>query len=172
MFHRLASPWPSAIVAITQIIGHADLHGGGKFHLIAPAPQTDTIPISRYKRPRQSQNQPAEKCAMIERVAIRIIASFVVMLATGLSNSSQAQSPPRMPEGMSMWNLAPAKPHLVLRSPVESKKQSAHHPTIPYSEKLIQWKVPYAYGYFGATPRHHPVRSFGHQQAYTQWRFR
>ncbi len=114
----------------------------------------------------------SEFIVMTDRFYFRLIAFFVLALMAMLATSAKAQSQQMAPEGMGMWNKGKTPPHLVLRSPLELKKQSAKHPTIPYSQKLIRWKQPYAYGYFGARSRRHPMRSFGHQQAYTEWRFR
>ena len=72
-------------------------------------------------------------------------------------------------QGMGMWVSTPA-PHLVLRSPAPGKR---HHPaTIPHAVRTPIYKQPYAYGYFGAKPRRHYYRSFGHQESFTEWRLR
>lgn len=60
--------------------------------------------------------------------------------------------------------------YLVLdRSSSNHVGQKLHRQTAPV---LQQRQVnPYAYGWFGAKPHSHPHRSFGYQQAYTQWAF-
>ncbi|WP_145347834.1 hypothetical protein [Rosistilla ulvae] len=75
------------------------------------------------------------------------------------------------PAGLGIWNASPT-PHLVIRSPQKSSGLHAKSATIPQAVAVPVWKQPYAYGYFGAEPRRHPYRSFGHQQAFTEWRWR
>ncbi|WP_145122748.1 hypothetical protein [Rosistilla oblonga] len=75
------------------------------------------------------------------------------------------------PVGLGMW-AAPPAPHLVIRSPQKSSHLHHNSAIIPGATAVPVWKEPYAYGYFGAKPRQHPYRSFGHQQAYTEWRWR
>ncbi|QDV70158.1 hypothetical protein Poly24_38770 [Rosistilla carotiformis] len=75
------------------------------------------------------------------------------------------------PAGLGLWGVTPA-PHLVIRSPQKPSLLHSKSAVIPGAAAVPVWKEPYAYGYFGATPRQHPYRSFGHQQAYTEWRWR
>lgn len=111
-----------------------------------------------------------------------LASAFALLIACtfGAATPLQAQSPSNahLSEhaaaaiGVGMWAPAP-KPHLVIRPPIDPHA-SHHHKkaTIPFAVAEPVWKQPYAYGYFGVKPRRLPYRSFGHQQAFTEWRIR
>lgn len=112
----------------------------------------------------------------VKRFTISLFASVIVF---GCASVTMAQGPGIDPRsgyridqaGLGIWSAGPT-PHLVIRSPQKSSKLHSHAATIPNAAAAVVWKEPYAYGYFGTKPRQHPYRSFGHQQAYTEWRWR
>lgn len=67
------------------------------------------------------------------------------------------------------WDVGPHK-YLVLEKKSKLKhSRSAEQSPAPIIENRPV--SPYAYGWFGTKMNRHPHRSFGYQQAYTQWAF-
>jgi hypothetical protein len=67
------------------------------------------------------------------------------------------------------WDVGPQK-YLVLEKKSKLKHgRSAEQSPAPIIENRPV--SPYAYGWFGTKMNRHPHRSFGYQQAYTQWAF-
>lgn len=66
------------------------------------------------------------------------------------------------------WDVPPHR-YLVLQGTSSTSHRQKNQVRTPVLEKRPA--DPYAYGWFGAKMNRHPHRSFGYQQAYTQWSF-
>jgi hypothetical protein len=66
------------------------------------------------------------------------------------------------------WDIPPHR-YLVLQGQENTSHRQKTQVRSPVLEKRPA--DPYAYGWFGAKMNRHPHRSFGYQQAYTQWSF-
>jgi len=66
------------------------------------------------------------------------------------------------------WDVPPHR-YLVLHGPANTSHRQKNQVRAPVLEKRPV--DPYAYGWFGTKMNRHPHRSFGYQQAYTQWSF-